>query len=366
MVSIATSRDLCGALRRGRQPSRRTQTLQGANQVDYRYNGLGQRVQKFGSSVPTRHYLYNSDGLLVGEYTDAGASVLELVKLGDLPIAVLMPAGTLYAQADHLNTVRALQNAAGVTVWRWESDPFGAALPDEDPDGNGIATVFPLRFPGQYYDAETGTHYNYHRDYDPQMGRYTQVDPLGVAGGLNVYAYVGNDPVRMIDPLGLVECGWWNQNCSFGDPAGAAPRCATAECAAGIAPSNNQFGRGQGASFLIGVAATGMYGPGGVSVEGGFAFDTRLNACRYSQVCWKVGFGYLGAIGGSGSIQAGALCSGASKDSGYFVDGGKVVYGGGSLNENGLTKGFDLGGGLGWGGAIGQQYCTTTYTCMRN
>lgn len=49
-----------------------------------------------------------------------------------------------------------------------------------------------------------------------------------------MYAYVGNDPARMVDPLGLVECGWWNQNCSFGDPAGAAPRCATAECAAGL------------------------------------------------------------------------------------------------------------------------------------
>ncbi len=171
--------------------------------VAFDYNGLGQRVQKFGSSVPTRHYLYNADGSLVGEYTDAGAPVLELVKLGDLPIAVLTSTGTLYAQADHLNTVRALQNAAGVTVWRWESDPFGAALPDEDPDGNGVATVFPLRFPGQYYDAETGTHYNYHRDYDPQLGRYTQADPLGVAGGLNVYAYVGNDPLRMVDPLGL-------------------------------------------------------------------------------------------------------------------------------------------------------------------
>ncbi len=183
--------------------NRRAQTLQGANRVDYRYNGFGQRVQKFGSSVPTRHYLYNSDGSIVGEYTDAGAPVLEMVKLGDLPIAALTPAGTLYAQADHLNTVRALQNATGVTVWRWESDPFGAALPDEDPDGNGVATVFPLRFPGQYYDAETGTHYNYHRDYDPQMGRYTQADPLGVAGGLNVYAYVGNDPLRMVDPLGL-------------------------------------------------------------------------------------------------------------------------------------------------------------------
>jgi len=102
-------------------------------------------VQKFGSSLPTRHYLYNSYGSLVGEYTDAGAPVLEVVKLGDLPIAVLTPAGTLYAQADQLNTVRSLRNSAGVTVWSWDSDPFGATTPNEDPDGDGLATALPMR-----------------------------------------------------------------------------------------------------------------------------------------------------------------------------------------------------------------------------
>jgi RHS repeat-associated protein len=61
-----------------------------------------------------------------------------------------------------------------------------------------------LRFPGQYYDAETGLHYNFHRYYDPVTGRYTQADPIGFLGGdLNLYGYVGNNPVNRIDTSGL-------------------------------------------------------------------------------------------------------------------------------------------------------------------
>lgn len=73
------------------------------------------------------------------------------------------------------------------------------------PTGTTTATTFTynLRFPGQYFDAETGKHYNYFRDFDPAIGRYTESDPIGLRGGLNTYGYVRANPLGLIDPLGL-------------------------------------------------------------------------------------------------------------------------------------------------------------------
>jgi RHS repeat-associated protein len=66
-----------------------------------------------------------------------------------------------------------------------------------------------LRFPGQYFDQETKTHYNFNRDYQPGMGRYLQADPIGLVDGVNVYDYGSKNPLRYFDPNGLLIAGEW-------------------------------------------------------------------------------------------------------------------------------------------------------------
>ncbi len=61
--------------------------------------------------------------------------------------------------------------------------------------------------PGQYFDQETGLHYNYFRDYDPTTGRYIESDPIGLGGGLNTYEYAKQNPLRISDPWGLLAFG---------------------------------------------------------------------------------------------------------------------------------------------------------------
>jgi RHS repeat-associated protein len=106
-----------------------------------------------------------------------------------------------YIHTDHLNTPRRISD--NQIVWRWDNDPFGRHTANEDPDGDSQLFTFSLRYPGQYYDEETGLHYNYFRDYDPSTGRYIQSDPIRLEGGLNTYAYVGGNPTAYVDPLGL-------------------------------------------------------------------------------------------------------------------------------------------------------------------
>ncbi|WP_422491555.1 RHS repeat domain-containing protein [Endozoicomonas sp. ALE010] len=108
-----------------------------------------------------------------------------------------------YLHPDHLNTPRLATDENQTIVWRWQSDAFGLGQAEEDPDEDGKPTVVNLRFPGQYFDQENGLHYNFHRYYDPETGRYTQSDPIGLMGGMNTYSYAYENPVKFTDPLGL-------------------------------------------------------------------------------------------------------------------------------------------------------------------
>ncbi|MCG3201215.1 MAG: Protein RhsD [Gammaproteobacteria bacterium] len=147
------------------------------------------------------YFVYDPDGHLIGEYSSSGNPLEETVYLENQPVAILAGGSSFYVYADHLDTPRLIVSEAGTPVWRWDSDPFGKALPNESPSGAGTFT-YNLRFPGQYYDKETGLHYNYFRDYNPSTGRYIQSDPIGLAGGYNTYIYAESRPIGIADPTG--------------------------------------------------------------------------------------------------------------------------------------------------------------------
>jgi len=171
----------------------------------YTYNAWGQRIGKV-TGAATERYAYDQANHLIGEY--GTATNRDYVWVDDLPIAVIdntingsVTTSTVnYIIADGLNTPRRVMNAAGTTIWSWPvlGNPFGEQLPT-----SSTGYVLNLRYPGQYYDAETGTNYNMFRTYELATGRYLQSDPIGLAGGISTYTYVGGNPLNNADPLGL-------------------------------------------------------------------------------------------------------------------------------------------------------------------
>jgi RHS repeat-associated protein len=175
--------------------------------VENEYDGKGRRIIKRandGATVTVFHY--DLSNRLIAETDQSGNLKVEYVYLEGRPLAQIRHTGSseaaYYYHADHLGTPKMMTDTAGAVVWRVETDAFGNEI------GAPIKTVENnLRFPGQYYDSETGLHQNYFRDYDPKTGRYIQADPIGLAGGMNLYPYVQYNPVNFVDPMGLAR---WN------------------------------------------------------------------------------------------------------------------------------------------------------------
>ena len=180
--------------------------------LTFQYNGNEERVTKWDSAANTgRMWIYDDAGHVLGEYTyPGGAAVQELMWLGSTPVAVAgtMPAtyGVGYIWTDHQDTPRAITNSNGQVLWQWDSAPFGETPANANPSGLGNLT-FNLRFPGQYLDVATGLHQNWNRDYNPVLGRFVEVDPMGFAAGTNPYQYTGSNPTGGTDSTGLFRVG---------------------------------------------------------------------------------------------------------------------------------------------------------------
>jgi RHS repeat-associated protein len=149
----------------------------------------------------TSYFIYDESGHVIGEYDSSGNPIQEHVYLGDRPVAVVQggssAGGTVdYVTTDQLNTPRAITDSSQTVVWSWNSDPFGNGQP-------AGSITYNLRFPGQYYDSETGHGYNLNRDYDFGTGRYIESDPIGLSGGENTYVYVSSTPLSRRDKFGL-------------------------------------------------------------------------------------------------------------------------------------------------------------------
>ena len=172
-------------------------------------------------------YVYDEEANLLGEYDNGsakGAGRTEYIWLPTdsghvMPIGFYRNGKFFAIHADHLGTPRLVTNEANSPVWQWPYSAFGPNKPTgvlrATPNPKAAVTnnpvllkatdamEFNLRFPGQYFDVESNLSYNYFRSYDAKNGRYTQLDPIGLKGGLNRLTYSGSAPLSNTDPLGL-------------------------------------------------------------------------------------------------------------------------------------------------------------------
>jgi RHS repeat-associated protein len=172
----------------------------GTGTVNFKYDPFGRRIQKV-SPTATSIFVYDGPNLI--ETANASGSEIASYTQGqkiDEPLAELRSSATDYYEADGLGSITSLSTSAAALANSYTYDSFGNITNITGSLRN------PFQYTGREFDSETGLYEYRTRYYDPVAGRFNGEDPIGFNGGKNFYAYVGNNPINDVDPLGLAKC----------------------------------------------------------------------------------------------------------------------------------------------------------------
>ncbi len=250
---------------------------------------------------------------MIAETEPTGKLIKAYVWLQGQSLAMIDANGSVYYyHNDHLGTPQRITDKKGIVVWATDYLPFGQTnIMIKTVENN-------LRFPGQYYDVETGLNYNYHRYYDPQVGRYITPDPIGLAGGINPYTYCLNDPVNFFDPTGQFGIGGVVLGGMTGGAIGGIVAALTggniATSIAGGAVSGAIFGSGGGmvawafgrTGLSVGVlsgASLGAASGAAGNLTQQFFSNGPCGSINYNQVGMSASIGsFVGLLGGASTV----------------------------------------------------------------
>ncbi len=175
-------------------------TLTNGTVITYDHDPMGRRITKKVDGVIVEKYLWQGKTRLLATYDGSDNLVMRFEYAdGRMPVSMEMAGVKYYLSYDQVGTLRTVTDNVGSIIKQIDYDSFGNIINDTNP-----SFTVPFGFAGGLHDRDTGLVRFGARDYDPTIGKWTAKDPIDFAGGdLNLYGYVGNNPVNFIDPYGL-------------------------------------------------------------------------------------------------------------------------------------------------------------------